>query len=258
MNCWAASISACNGGQSAEHYFSRGLFKGKNITVSGFEWLDGKPKEIGVASLTVKNLCRFHNTELAGLDASAITLFKDLEELVRVQEVRKKFAKRKYSRIVTYKVDGLLFERWAAKFLIGIFAVVGREGDTWHFSRTGPELPPEELVKAAFDVSTLKKPFGLYAVQAPSEEVTTFDGVGISPLLDRESRRLLGALIYFQGFRFMIWVSNGDPEEYLLEEDNGMLFGRGHAAFLYHPKGFQFKIGGKWSQTLKFIWEQGS
>ena len=86
------------------------------VLVEGFDWLKGETKEIGIDSLTVKNLCRRHNTELSYVDQGAIRIFETLEEVIRVQNVRTQLRRKDLSHFVKNRVDGLTFERWAAKF----------------------------------------------------------------------------------------------------------------------------------------------
>lgn len=255
MFCWASPVGECCGEQSAEHYFSRGLFKGKTALVGGFRWLHGETKEIGIGSLTVKNLCRRHNSALSELDAVAVRLFNDLAEIVRVQDVRKTFKKRQFINVKKYTTDGAVLERWFAKFLIGIFSVTGRPDDRWHLSSTGRDEPPPAVVKAVFGSLPFQKPMGLYAAMAIGENVTHIDGVGISPFFHASSGGLIGAIIDFKGFRFVIWLGDHALEDFILETDEGVRFGGGNAAFIYRMEQFNFAIGKIRSQVLQFTWD---
>ena len=120
IRCWASVLGGCSEEQSAEHYFTRGLCRGRTVLVGGFDWLGGERKEIGIDSFTIKNLCRRHNADLSHVDTGAIRLFQTIEELIRVQQVRLRFKRKRFSNFVKRQADGRVFERWAKREIRGI------------------------------------------------------------------------------------------------------------------------------------------
>lgn len=87
------------------------------------------------------------------------------------------------------------------------------------------------------------------------ENITHVDGVGISPFFHASSGGLVGAIIDFKGFRFVIWLGDHALEDFILETDEGVRFGGGNAAFIYHMEQFNFAIGKIRSQVLQFTWD---
>jgi hypothetical protein len=128
MECWAAVLGDCKGKQSREHYMSAGLWKGRTVWVRGFAWLGGQDKEIGVGSLQSRILCEYHNRELSPLDAEAQRVLETLEQIILTLRTNATLKPRNaYRKPKTWYVDGPKFERWAAKFLIGL--ICAEEGD---------------------------------------------------------------------------------------------------------------------------------
>ena len=73
--CWAADVSPCEGGLSREDVFTRGLWPNKTVSVWGFPFLKGETRAMSVDALTVKCLCRKHNSDLSVTDEAAIDAF---------------------------------------------------------------------------------------------------------------------------------------------------------------------------------------
>src|SRR4051794_31716079 len=81
MDCWAACLGNCADKPSREHIVSRGLFIGDTVRVEGFHWCKTGPREVGLASLTAKILCKKHNSDLSEVDtggAEAFNIFRQL------------------------------------------------------------------------------------------------------------------------------------------------------------------------------------
>lgn len=257
VRCWASVLGGCSKEQSAEHYFTRGLFRERTVIVSGFDWLRGERKEIGIDSLTVKNLCRRHNSELSRVDLGAIRLFKTVEEVIRVQNVRARFKRKQFSNFVKRQVDGVMFERWAAKFLIGLVEAAEKE-QRWHMTGAPQEQPPETVVKAVFGETPFGNPLGMYAALMVGEQAEYVDGIGAVPYFHPETHGIAGAAIYFQGIRFMIWLTTEDPHDYAVDGDDGSdrTFGAGGEPFMYHPRQLNFKIDNALSQGIELLWDE--
>src|SRR5437763_15227957 len=113
-------LGGCSNIQSREHYLSQGLWDSDSITIKGL-WEE--ERTVGLDSLTTKNLCKSHNELLSPLDSAAKKLFSTMGELYRLQDVRLKLKPSKFWAVKRYQENGSLFERWAAKFLVGFFYV---------------------------------------------------------------------------------------------------------------------------------------
>jgi hypothetical protein len=129
MKCWARVPGDCAGKQSKEHYMSAGLWKGRTVRVRGFSWLNGQDREIGVGALQSRILCEHHNHQLSPLDAEAQSVFDCFEQIVQELKTNANLKPRNaYKKPKTWYIDGSKFERWAAKYLIGL--VCAEEGIT--------------------------------------------------------------------------------------------------------------------------------
>ena len=149
MECWAAQLGGCSNKQSCEHYISEGLWKNPALRVRGFPWLSGGEKDLPLSLLTAKILCTEHNQRLSPLDSEAIRLFKWLDEIWRLQEVRRKLGRTKFWTVKRYSVNGTLFERWAAKTAIGLCCAFDKN---LHWKQTGSPCnqPPVEILEAVY------------------------------------------------------------------------------------------------------------
>ena len=247
--CWAKRLGGC-GIQSREHYISQGLWAGDTVTVRGL-W--DEEKTVGVRALTAKNLCKTHNEGLSQTDSAAKHVFTTIEELYRLHNVRLKLKPQKLWTVKRYQVSGSLFERWAAKFLVGFFYVVGKD-QKWHDSRSGPLDPPLNLVNGIFGKTVFTKPMGLYLAVDKGDQLDLDGGVGIEPLFHPDTHGLLGANLDFKGLRFVIWLSVTDPHTFDVPGSEGRLFGPNGSELMYHLEHGRFAINKALSQVLTFEW----
>jgi hypothetical protein len=139
------------------------LWDSEEITVKGL-W-GSEEKTISLGSLTVNALCRTHNSVLSELDAGIRKISDTISELHRLATVRASIGKGKLSNIPKLKVDGNILERWAAKFLVGLFCAVGKKS-YWHETKSGPLVPPESIVKSIYGLEPFVEPVGLYLAYA--------------------------------------------------------------------------------------------
>lgn len=165
VKCWASCLENCDEIQSREHYVSQGLWDEKQITIEGFNWLDGQSRTIPISNLTSKILCKTHNERLSTCDAEAIRLFKVFEEIHKLQNIRSRLKSNNFWNIKRYQASGSLFEKWAVKTVIGIACVVGKENLHWYETKNPVIEPPTELVKAVFGYKQFESPVGLYHAQ---------------------------------------------------------------------------------------------
>lgn len=252
VKCWANSLGDCNSTQSKEHYVSKNLFDG-DVAVSGFKWLKEETKVFKRSDIGSNILCSKHNSDLSVLDAEAGKTLRTLKELMRVQEVRKNFKKLNLSLLFQSKIKGDLLERWAAKVVIGLFCVVGKDKEYWHLNGKDKWNPPQEIVAPIYGKTHFKEPVGLYVAMKEGEDVDFPDGVSISPLF-YENEGLVGAILYFKGIRFLVWLYSESPNSSFIEEKEILLIGE--KDFMYNPKKFKFSIGGCLSQILEMSYDE--
>ena len=250
VKCWAKTLGGCNNIQSREHYLSQGLWEGDTITVKGL-WEE--ERTVGLSSLTAKNLCKTHNELLSPLDSEAKRIFHTITELYRLQDVRLKLKPRKFWTVKRYQVSGILFERWAAKFVVGFFYVFGKDRN-WHLTQTGPLEPPSEIVEAIFGHKQFEKPMGLYLAYDVGDRHYHEDGVNLAPLFHPDDRGLVGANLEFKGFRLLLWLGGGDLDSFNVPTSEGRIFGPDGSELMYHPKGGRFTISKILSQVITFEW----
>lgn len=248
--CWASSLGDCCNKQSGEHFFTRGLFRDKNISVKGFEWLNGGVSTIPIATLTVNALCKRHNELLSPLDTEAIKIFNVFEEAERLHNVRKSLKQTKIWDLKVYPVNGKLFERWLAKTLVGLFCSVGRES-IWHLTGTRCIDPPENVVKAIYAQKDFLPPMGMYFVHSAGETLDFTDGVRVTTLFYPDGG-LVGAVVNFTWFQFLIWLDEDVPG--IFPNMTGNLFGPNHEQPQYRIESIKYKLDRHLSHKVKFEW----
>ena len=249
VKCWASVIGGCSSEQSGEHYISQSLFS-DSVKISGYKWLGGETKTIG-STPKAKILWRKHNSALSVLNAHAGEAFSELRELQRMYSVRLTLGRQRHWSIRGHQIDGLKFERWVAKAVIGLFCVVGKE-DRWHRTGTPPIEPPSDIVEAVFGLRAFEKPMGLWFAQGIGKPTQYVDGVSVTPMVDPETNGLSAALLEFSGISFLVWFDTEKLASFTTHD--GAYFGPGGEEPLYHPKRMDFRISGSRSHYLKFIW----
>jgi len=250
IKCWAKALGGCGDTQSREHYISRGLWQGNSITVKGL-WQE--EKTVGIDSLTAKNLCKTHNEILSPLDAAAKTIFQIIGELYRLQEVRQKLKPQKFWNVKRYRVSGSLFERWAAKFVVGSFYVLGKDKQ-WQLTQNGPLEPPLQICQAIFGRKHFEKPMGLYLAYDVGDRHYYDDAVRLATLFNPDDHGLVGANLDFKGFRFVMWLGGDELNTFNIPTDAGRIFGPAGSKLMYHPGDARFSMNKVLSQVLTFEW----
>ena len=111
--CYLRETEACSSSLSGEHSVSRSVLRvlgDKSVKVSGFPWLKGEEKAIGIESLVSRNLCTAHNNILSPLDTAAGRFFKAVADCsLRAQGAGD-----------IYLFCGHDIERWMLKVLAGL------------------------------------------------------------------------------------------------------------------------------------------
>jgi hypothetical protein len=124
LKCWARILGSCDR-KSREHVITKGLWKGPQIHVQGFDWCRTESKAIGVEALTAKVLCRHHNSALSQLDSSAITAFDSIRAAADLGRERESATEGR-GAFKKFVVDGLSLERWFLKTLLGVYVAQKR------------------------------------------------------------------------------------------------------------------------------------
>jgi hypothetical protein len=202
--CWASALGDCSGRISGEHVFSKGLFAGKLVTISGSPWSLGGIKTIGVKGLESHVLCEKHNSLLSPVDVEGINAFRLLRQIDAEVGYRDDNQNGTWD-VVRYAIDGNLLERW---FLKTTMNIVSARGSKQKWSDDPDHIdPPANLVRAAFGQERLRKPAGLYlwAGQAIGEKVRIDDQIHVAPVV-RNGGVIVGAHFVMRGLQFLIWL----------------------------------------------------
>jgi len=255
VKCWASIIGGCSTKLSREHYVSQGLWAGqKLIVVSGFEWLKGEEKTIPLKELTANILCTNHNTLLSPLDSEAVRFVKTLVELERVLTARWKSRQKSFLNIRRADVNGTLFERWAVKTIIGC-SCVDHKHKRWHQTQKTIRDPPGEIVRAVYGLSGFREPMGLYFAHDQEDRNFFRNGISVETLFHPEGG-LVGALLRFRGFRFLVWLTKESPESLDIRDSEGTPFDLQpfQPKGTFRPHSYHFRFGKALSHVLKFEW----
>jgi len=179
--------------------------------VQGFSWCADAPKEIGIANLTAKILCRKHNSELSPVDSSAGDSFASLREAGRLKNVRGAM-KPTWWTVKKYVLDGALLERWFLKTLVNIAFdgkyPIGSDAND-------PGRPSERLVRIAYGLESFKGEAGMYTMSRVGMEITLEDRVSFSPIMARarHGEYVVAGIFVFGGFQFLLYLEPEGPQD---------------------------------------------
>jgi len=204
--CWAYSTGKCEGKMSGEHLFSKGLFDGKNVIVSGFMWQEtGEEKTIGLDSITAKILCSHHNNSLSVYDTEASKLSRYIKEIEFLLQKKESTV---YKKVIKKEFAGSNLEQWFKKTAINIF-INNNKGALW-YNEALADCPPADIVTSIFDNTPLLYPKGLYTWQKLGDKYDIKDTAGLMPLYNNKGL-YAGAIINIKTLSFLIWF-DGDQE----------------------------------------------
>lgn len=201
MKCWAKEVSTCCETQSREHYVSKGLFSGKSVVVDGFPFLEGRKKEISLASLTTKSLCQHHNSLLSPFDSEAIKftqalLFANNLSLERMHSNAETF------EVIRKKIDADLFSRWVLKTFVGLLG----------FFPYKPAIEIQNLAEMVFSNNRAKKHVEYKLTARKGDEFQTSEIIHMAPLQQGDSTVGLEFSLYGISMRVIIHESPIAPE----------------------------------------------
>jgi hypothetical protein len=214
-------LGGCDPKISHEHLVSESildLFEG--ISVQGFKWCKEEPRVIGVGSLTAKNLCKNHNSDLSPTDHAALAFFRAVKD--EINETPESRASR---------INSNFFERWLLKTAINL-GFQGPSGTPWQ----GLDVPAR-LVKMAFGRRNFRKPFGFYVHASPRRIIDgSNDFLQFTPYYSQDNS--LRAFMYlFRGVAVLLWVH----DEPMRARD--VLGGLPASEFLCRPKTLNIEAG---------------
>lgn len=172
MKCWANTVSQCDSIQSREHYVSKGLFTGDIIRITGFPFLNGEEKELGIGRLVTKSLCQTHNAMLSEYDQEAINFANALKYANDLSLKRSNSNARKFS-VHRNRINTDRFSRWVLKTYIGLSV----------FHKEKPDMPIEKLSELVFSKNSILRNVHYRISSKKGEEFQTSESVEIAPLL---------------------------------------------------------------------------
>jgi hypothetical protein len=247
--CWAACLGNCSDKMSREHIVTKAIYLDNEVTVSGMPWCANEPKKVGLASLTAKVLCVFHNSALSEIDQAALGFAEAMRESFRLLQVRIGCNDHRW-RIEKFPIDGYQLERWLLKTLIN--AAYNRG------SPIGPDsvevgLPSKSLVEIAFGKKRFEPNAGLYGIYDEAENRPRYDGVDILTF-NTQANHVLGAVFSFLGFRLLLYLDTKGPTLPFME----IVTPTGEKAQIieptYHPKRIEYGAGTGISHSVDFKW----
>jgi hypothetical protein len=223
-----------------------------DVRVRGFSWLNGKDREISVASFQKRILCEGHNNELSPLDAEAKHVLETFEQIVlELQRTAGLKPPNAYRKPKTWYIDGSKFERWAAKLLVGLVCAE-ETNNKWHDSGTEALEPPARIVQAIFNHKEFVEPAGLHFASGYQGDLV--DGLGVGPLSHPQSNDIIGGYISFGGLRFLIWLSQEPIESFSIPQPQGVISERAESQVIYRMPLLTFPIRNVVNQKLVFRW----
>lgn len=203
-DCWAAGIDGCEGKISREHIFTESLFSTKElITVSGFSWCKGEEKQISIASLTSKILCKKHNSALSPLDGCAADAFKMFEKGTTLTNSRLRLSPP--FKVYDFHVNGYLFERWLLKTFINI--CVTYQPDLFIGNGENPGVPTNELIEMCYGKIKFPGSSGMYLTSKVGMPMKIGPAVGFSPVI-YDGTHVVGGFFSFRGFQLYLSLFN--------------------------------------------------
>jgi hypothetical protein len=227
------------------------MWDGVLVEVSGFPWLRGETKRIGIASLTSKVLCGRHNNALSPVDVAGAKAFRVFQEVVALADQIRNGAQPP-SPPTRFEIPGELFERWALKTAVNLF-LSNPEGLEWYSDgKPVSEIPPT-LVRVAFGQGNFTRPMGLYGALDASNGMR--QGVGgplfrFSPLL--YGGKVVGAQFLLSGYRFVLNLDQ-QPLPAKLEVDGQQPEWKANR-LVYHVPRMEFTFGRQVTHYVDLTW----
>jgi hypothetical protein len=230
--CYLNSLNACSDRISGEHIISEAVLRvvaPTKLVASGFHWLKGEERSIGLSSLTSNCLCQVHNSALSQLDTAAARCFQAIKfcDLERTGEGKH------------YLFSGHDIERWMLKTLANMVASrnIARDANriTSVFHRK------VDIAGLLQDVQAWSPTTGIYFAPRLTEEVLRDDHFWLEPM-SIEPAEVIGMKASVQGLGFCLLVVPPDAVQ-----------GTEVAQWNYRPRKFTF-LHGNMRNIIEFSW----
>jgi len=184
------------------------------------------------------------------VDAEGGRFFETIRKFAALKK-RRKGLKAEQFETVSYRIDGKMFERWSIKTAINIAHVVGTPLE-WFENLSPVRNPPLRFVEAAYGVTGLTRPYGLFQSNSAYETVRIEDAVTFQPLLIL-GNKLIGFEFRLGGFKFLLWLCSIYPNkaEGLLSNIGNTW---GNLEEPLQPGSISHEVDGKMSQIVNFVW----
>lgn len=202
-NCWAKVLGGCSEEMSGEHLISKNQFGGtKTITVSGFPWCGGGPKEIGINSATANVLCRTHNSALSPVDAAAGKVLEAFQ-IIAERDAEARRTPRAFHPDVR-EVSGDDFERWMLKTTINLALAQPPLPTSGIFDG---DAPARRYVEIAYGLTAFEPDEGLFYVARVGNKIdlSRTRSIEFSSWRRKEDDALVGCQMLFHGHR--LWLA---------------------------------------------------
>lgn len=245
--CWASAIGACGGGLTREHYATRSLFVDEYMTVSGVP--HATPLTLHIDDLVVRSLCKTHNESLHPLDDAArdvLNSFRRLSELETTRSKNRATARLKAVRPLPlrFRVDGILFERWALKTALNCAVVFHKALGDWFLPAWVPEV--------VFGRRALPPEAGLAALHQVGDQISNAETFQVAfGKLPAEAHPTGVAITFRGGWRFLLTWDQPVASHFVATEIDGVVR-RAEDSIVRHPVRFNFGRDG--SLSLDFDW----
>lgn len=246
--CWAEALGDCAGKISGEHVVSAALWTGPNITAVGGPWGE-VPKDIGLQSLTVKNLCQRHNSRLSPFDRAGAAAFRLLTESITLVSRRKLIPPRRWFP-VGFDIDGPSLERWFMKTAINVVSIL-KERPEWQFERA-VGAPSLQLVRAIYGIDDVVRPMGLFVNGRLGDGLMSDESVR-AELLYSEAMRISAVAFSFRGFKFLVNLTDEHIAGVRSANDDSTL-SIDSESLHYHLNRINNDVNGYRSHYIDFHW----
>ena len=195
--CIFSHRNECNEKISREHYFSKAILKQfGNLTISGFDWLNGQTRNISIKSMASNILCENHNNILSPLDKSAAIFFEAMLNMGRPSEV----AENKHD---LYVVSGIDIERWLLKAFCGALgakALIDAEKN-----KRGIQDIKAEWLDMIINPTLWDPPQGMYIRGELNEKIPLSNSLGMACATAIDDPEVVGgAMFQIAGFEIAL------------------------------------------------------
>lgn len=195
--CYAKCLGNCDGPMSLEHFISRNILEQmEKISPQGIPWLKDLDHALSPKSLSVKSLCKKHNSALDPLDKVAGNVFSQILRFSENHEER-------------VRLPGKYFELWMLKCLLGYLS-----SEKCYYG--GRLFTTEDLgefwIKVLFGIEKMPNRCGLYTFPNIGDKVTMRKEVAIASLHDPVAEnKLMGMDFEFAGIKFSLLLKPHIP-----------------------------------------------